>query len=89
MPSRLLDRDKESEEPWKQRCPDFRNLKEGIITKDRVSCIDLIGGAHAGFVWHMIGSPQLFDGLRWHGFREAQTAPSVSGGAHLRHHRLL
>lgn len=27
----------------------------------------LIGGAHAGLVWNMIGSPQLLDGLSWHG----------------------
>lgn len=28
---------------------------------------DLVGGAHAGLVWNVIGSPQLLDGLSWHG----------------------
>lgn len=50
---------------------------------------DLIGGAHAGLVRDMIGPPQLFDGLGWHGLREAQTTPCVGRGPHLSHHRLL
>lgn len=50
---------------------------------------DLIGGAHAGLVWDMIGPPQLFDGLSWHGLGEAQTTPCVGRGPHLSHHRLL
>lgn len=28
---------------------------------------DLVGGAHAGLVGHVIGPPQLLDGLSWHG----------------------
>jgi len=54
------------------------------------SCMShLIRGAHAGFIWDMIGSPQLLDGLSWHGLWEAQTTPCVGRGPHLSHHRLL
>lgn len=50
---------------------------------------DLVSGAHAGLVGNMIGSPQLLDGLGWHGLREAQSTPRVGRGPHLRHHGLL
>lgn len=53
------------------------------------SMSDLISGAHAGFVRDVIGSPQLLDGLSWHGLWEAQTAPGVGRGPHLRHHGFL
>ncbi len=50
---------------------------------------DLVGGAHAGLVRNVIGSAQLLDGLSWHRLGKAQTTPSVGGGPHLSHHRLL
>lgn len=100
-PSRLLDRDKDSGDPWERNNMVYmvKQMQSSItytwyqeMPKSEALSVpmsDLEGGAHAGLVWNMIGSPQLLDGLSWHGLWEAQTTPSVGRGPHLSHHRLL
>lgn len=110
-PSRLLDRDKASGEPWEGKKEissaihintEHKHLSTNVNYKvnKRNSIIytvwvnvkdmsDLICGGHAGFVWDMIGSPELLDGLSWHGLWEAETTPGVGRGAHLSHYWLL
>lgn len=45
-------------------------------------------GAQVGFVATSANVSQLFDGLGWHGFGEAEAAPGVSGCSDLCDHRL-
>lgn len=47
-----------------------------------------VDGAQVGFVAASANVAQLFDGLSWHGFGEAEAAPGVGGCSDLCDHRL-